>query len=126
MGTSEDFFPQAENMDLRELYDKVFVVGINSGPQDDGYMIVKSMHGPFTFEEMVGEVGRLWSEETMNSKVYVLEKDHKIKSKWLDSKTTDYIQAKYMDIIVAKLVFSENAEDFTCKATMLESLRTFI
>lgn len=115
--TSNIFIPQAETMDLRSLYDKVFIVGVSTGPRSDGLILAKTIHGPFNFEEMVGEVGRMWFEDQNNAKVYVLEKNHKIKSKWLDENTVDYIQCNYADIVLDKMLSSDD-KSYTCEAKM--------
>jgi hypothetical protein len=115
MSSSDGFVPQAESMDLRNLYDHQYVVAVSTGDRDDGKMLAKTMHGPYSFEEMISEVGRMWSDSQNNAKVYILEKDHRIKPRWLDAKTIDYIQAKYIDIIMDKILFSKE-ESFTCEA----------
>jgi hypothetical protein len=119
MSTAEGFVPQIETMDLRDLYDHVYIVAVSTGARDDGRLLAKTIHGPYSFDEMVGEVGRMWTESQDNAKVYILEKDHKKKPKWLDAKTIDYIQAKYVDIIMERMIGSAD-QDFTCAAGLVE------
>jgi hypothetical protein len=119
MSSSDGFVPQIESMDLRSLYDQIFIVAISTGARDDGRLLAKTIHGPYSFDEMVGEVGRMWNDSQDNAKVYVLEKDHKKKSKWLDAKTIDYIQAKYVDIIMERLIGSED-RSYTVEAGVVE------
>lgn len=118
--SSENFVPEAENMDMSSLHDKVFVVGVNSGAPDEGYMLVKTIHGPYNFYEMVGEVGRMWAEQQDNAKVYILEKDFSKRSRWLDAKTIEYIQSKYMDIIMEGVLSRNEDTPFTCEAGIVE------
>lgn len=119
MSSSDGFVPQIESMDLRSLYDHLFIVAISAGARDDGRLLAKTIHGPYSFDEMVGEVGRMWSDSQDNAKVYILEKDYKIKPKWLDAKTIDYIQAKYVDIIMERMIGSED-KPYTVAAGVVE------
>ena len=108
------FVPHAETMDLRSLYDKLFIVAVSTGARDDGRLLAKTIHGPYDFDEMVGEVGRMWTEEQNNAKVYILEKDRTVKPKWLDSDTVDYIQLRSADIVMDRLLCKD--QDYTCEA----------
>jgi len=116
--TNNVFIPQAETMDLRDLHDKIFIAAVSTGPRSDGMMMAKTVHGPFNFEEMVGEVGRMWAEDQNNAKVYILEKNFKVKSKWLDENTIDYIQCHYADIVLDRLLSSDD-KVYTCKAKIV-------
>jgi len=115
---NNSFLPQVEVMDLRDLYDKVFITAVSTGPRSDGRLLAKTIHGPYTFEEMVGEVGRMWSEDQNNAKVYILEKDNKAKSAWLDENTIDYMQLHYADIVIERILSNDDKE-YTCKARIL-------
>lgn len=108
MSSSDGFVPQAESMDLSELHDHTYVVAISTGARDDGRLLAKTMHGPYNFDEMIAEVGRMWAESQDNAKVYLLEKNPKNQSRWLDAKTIDYIQAKYVDIIMDRIISAES------------------
>ena len=124
MSTSNGFAPQAEEMDLSALYAHTYVVAVSTGDRDDGRLLAKTMHGPYGFDEMVGEVGRMWTDSQDNAKVYVLEKDPLKKSKWLDSKTVDYIQDKYMDIIMARIIGNDEPKKYTVQAGIVEETQT--
>lgn len=115
MEEKKPFIPQIEVMDLKELFDKTFIVAVSTGPRDDGRLLAKTIHGPYDFDEMVGEVGRMWSEEQNNAKVYILEKDSKKRSMWLDSDTIDYIQTHFADIVVERILVSQD-KTYTCVA----------
>lgn len=112
------FVPQIETMDLRCLYDKTFIVAVSTGARDDGRLLAKTIHGPYDFDEMVGEVNRMWSEDQNNAKVYILDKNPKNKPKWLDSNTIDYIQIRCADIIMDRILSKE--QDYTCEAGLLD------
>jgi hypothetical protein len=119
MSSSDGFVPQIESMDLRSLYDQAFIVAVSTGARDDGRLLAKTIHGPYSFDEMIGEVGRMWSDSQDNAKVYILDKDYKKKPKWLDAKTIDYIQAKYVDIIMERMIGSED-QPYTVAAGVIE------
>lgn len=117
--TSDGFVPQAESMDLTNLYDHTYIVAISTGARDDGRLLAKTIHGPYNFDEMVAEVGRMWAETQDNAKVYILEKDPRKNSKWLDAKTIDYIQAKYVDIVMDRIIGSQDKQ-YTVSAGVVE------
>ncbi len=106
--------PSVETMDLRSLYGELFIVAVSTGPRDDGRLLAKTIHGPFDFDEMVAEVGRMWAEDQNNAKVYILGKDVKKKPKWLDGDTIDYIQLRYVDIVMDRILAKDNF--YTCEA----------
>lgn len=118
MSSEKSFIPQIETMDLRSLYDQLFIVAVSTGPRNDGRLLAKTIHGPFDFDEMIGEVGRMWNEDQNNAKVYILDKDVRKKPRWLDCDTIDYIQLKYVDIVMDRILAKE--ENFTCEAGIRE------
>jgi hypothetical protein len=120
MSTSDGFVPHIEEMDLSKLYDRVFIVAVSTGPRDDGRMLTSTMHGPYDFDEMVGEVGRMWASDQNNAKVYSIEKDHSKRSKWLDAKTIDYIQEKYADILLFRIIGSDSDKKYTTEAGIVQ------
>jgi hypothetical protein len=111
----KEFIPQVEVMDLRNLYNKTFITAVSTGERNDGKLLAKTIHGPYSFEEMVGEVGRMWTEDQNNAKVYVLEKDSKKRSTWLDANTVDYIQVHFADIVLDRILSNDDKE-YTCEA----------
>lgn len=119
MSSSDGFVPQVESMDLRGLYEHTYIVAVSTGARDDGRLLAKTIHGPYSFDEMVGEVGRMWAESQDNAKVYILEKDSKKKPKWLDAKTIDYIQVHYVDIVMERMIGS-NDKTYTVSAGIVE------
>lgn len=116
---SEDFLPECEEMDLRPIMGFQFVVAISTGDRSDGKLLAKTLHGPYTFAEMVGEVGEMWHAEQNNAKVYILEKDRKIKPRWLDLNCIDYVQAKYATILMDCMLENFDEKQYTCVARTL-------
>ena len=112
----DTFLPEIEEMDLSELYENTFITAISTGAREDGRLLAKTIHGPYSFDEMVSEVGRMWQEQQNNSKIYILEKDPSLKPKWLDMRTTDYIQVRSADILMDRMLNGSMDKDFTCKA----------
>ena len=116
----DTFVGEFEEMDLSELYDKVFIVAINSGSRSDGKFICETMKGPYSFAEMVEVVSMAWNNEQHHLKVYALDNTEKGLSKWLDEPTIDFIEAKAADI-VTDIVLSGGCMDkkYTCRAGLL-------
>lgn len=121
--SDENFIAECEVMDLSELKDKTFVVGISQSDRSGPKFIASSMRGPYTFVEMCEEVGVMWGEHQHHSKVTILEKDRTKAAKFLDENTVDYIEAHYTDIVTEAMldgVFDET-KDYTCRAGVLET-----
>lgn len=117
--TANGFNPLAERMDLSRLLDKTFVVAVNRGHPDLSGLLVTSMHGPFSFDEMLGEVGRMHLGDE-DAKVVLLEKDVAAKVKWLDAKTIEYIQFNYADLIIERMLNEQFDKPYTCEAGLVE------
>jgi hypothetical protein len=67
---------------------------------------------------MVEQIGVTWQEHQHHAKAMILEKDMKVRPKFIDENTADYIECHYSDIIVEEMlngVFDEDKQ-FTCKA----------
>lgn len=118
--SSEDFNPLTEHMDLSKIHDKAFTVAVSTGPRDQGKFLCTTMHGPYSFDEMVQEVSRMWVEDQNNSKVYVLEKDSRKPCKWLDVNTTEYIQFRAADILLERMLQTFDDEAYTSEARIVE------
>jgi hypothetical protein len=114
--------PEIEEMDLEELHCLQFCVAINTGHRDDHLFLCKTIHGPYSFDDMVGEVSRMLNDDGNNAKVIVLDNNPKSRIKTLDCKTTEYIQFRAGDILMERLLCSQPKE-FTCKASILEEIQ---
>lgn len=122
VGDPATFLGETACMDLSELKDKTFVVSISSGARGEGKFICETLHGPYSFIEMIDEVAVMWKEHQHHAKVYVLSKDKHQPPQWLDECTCDYIEAKQVDIVTA--AFMEGILDppeYTCRAGLVSS-----
>lgn len=111
----KEFLPQLETMDLRSIHDETFVVAVSTGPRDESGLLGSTLKGPFDFGEMISEVGNMWKHDQNNAKVFILSKENK--ARWLDTDTIDYIQYKYADIIMNKIMGKE--EEYSCKVKII-------
>ena len=118
--TGDDFVGELETMDLSELKDKSFVVAVSTGDRNKCKFLSSTIRGPYSFEEMVEQVGTTWRQHQHHVKVTLLEKDPKKAAKFLDENTVDYIEAHYEDIIVESMLGGAFDKDFTCRANVVE------
>lgn len=117
VNTSEDFFAEAEKMDLSELKDKLYLVAVSTGDRNKSRFVSTTVRGPFNFPEMTEEVGKMWEEEQHHAKPIILSKDRKKALQTLDQNTVDYIECFYKDIIVECLLDGSLSKDgYTCRA----------
>jgi len=115
------FNPLTEHMDLSNLHSEVFTVAVSSGPRDKGRFICTTIHGPYSFDEMVQEVSRMWTEDQNNAKVYILNKDYKKACRWLDIDTTEYVQFRAADILLERMLQTFDSTEYTSKAKIIEN-----
>jgi hypothetical protein len=121
--SSDEFIAECEVMDLADLKDKSFVVGVSQADRNGPKFVSSTMRGPYSFVEMCEEVGVMWAEHQHHAKVTILEKDRNKASKFLDENTVDYIEAHYTDIVTEAMlegIFDEDKE-FTCRAGIVET-----
>lgn len=106
-----------EKMDLSELFDKSFMVAISTGSRDKPKFICSTLCGPLNFVEMVETVGTIYADKMLHAKVMLTKKEYNKAPEILDENTVDYIEAKYMDILMNALIKGNITEDgYTCKA----------
>ena len=110
---SEDFCAELTDgaMDFSKLMDQVFLVAVNTGSRNKPGLLASTMRGPFDFYEMVESVGTMWEREQHHAKVFVLTKDFKKSSSFLDEGTVDYIEARWEDIISTGILEAAIAGD---------------
>jgi hypothetical protein len=116
------FLAEAEVMDLAPIKEKMFAVAVGTGDPESVKFLCKTVHGPYSFVEMVQEVGEMWVQHQHHAKAVVLEKDPKARVVVLNANTIDYIEAHYNDIIMEEMLkgtFDPNKE-FTCVAGTVE------
>jgi len=118
----DDFVGELETMDLTELKDKLYMVGVSTGDRSKGQFLCSTIRGPFTFEEMCEGVGIMWKEEQHHAKVILCQKDRAAAPKLLDQNTVDYIEAHFQDIITESLLDGvfDDVKDYTCRAGLVE------
>lgn len=121
--SSDDFIAECEVMDLSDLKDKMFVVGVSQSDRSGPKFISSTMRGPYSFVEMCEEVGIMWAEHQHHAKVTILEKARDKASKFLDENTVDYIEAHFTDIVTEAMLDGvfDDVKDYTCKAGILET-----
>lgn len=119
----DDFIGELETMDLSSLKDKIFIVGMSTGDRNGPKMITSTIRGPLTFVEMVEQVGYAWQEHTQHAKAMILEKDVKVRPKFLDENTIDYIECHHSDIIVESMLDGvfDGEKEYTCQAGLNET-----
>jgi hypothetical protein len=120
--SGEDFIAECETMDLSELKDKSFLVAVSTGDRNKSKFLSTTVHGPYSFVEMVEEVGVMWQEHQHHAKVVITSKDRSKALKILDENTIDYIEANYTEIATEAMldgVFDDDRE-FTCRAGLIE------
>jgi hypothetical protein len=123
LGDPATFIGECEVMDLTELKDKLFIVAINSGDRGGNKFICETLHGPYNFVDMVEEAASMWKEYLHHPKIYVLNPDRKATPQFLDECTTDYIEAKHVDIITeAFLDGTLETPEYTCRAGLVDGI----
>lgn len=119
---TSEFLAEVEVMDLSALKDKLYVVAVSTGDPEKFGLLGSTVHGPYTFVEMVQEVGDMWATHQMHAKVIVLEKKMEAQTEMLDPNTVDYIECYHADIITEAMldgVFDADDKDFTCRAGLV-------
>lgn len=121
--SSDKFVAEFETMDLSPLYDKQFLVAVNTSDLNDVRGVMSTIRGAYDFLEMVEEVGQMWANHMHHAKVYCLEKDRKKTMLHLDAGTINYIEANYHDIITNKILDQEifGEGEATCVAGLQEA-----
>lgn len=116
----ENFLAEAEVMDLSSLYNETFLVAVNTGERNKSRFVSTTVRGPYTFIEMVQDVGDMWREEQHHAKVVVANKDRATANKTLDENTVDYIETHYIDIVTEAMLEGLLDKDYTCRAGLVE------
>jgi hypothetical protein len=121
--SSDEFVAEFETMDLSDLKDKVFLVAVSTGDRNKSKFLSTTAHGPYSFVEMVEEVGVMWNEHQHHAKVVILEKVRNKACKTLDENTVDYIEAHYTDIVTEAMLdgIFDDGKVYTCRAGIVDS-----
>lgn len=116
----KDFVGEFEKMNLDELRNGTFLVAIGQGDREKGRFMSSTVRGPYDYFEMIEEVGYMWSQEQHHAKVIFVNKDREKPNKFLDTNTTDYIEANWEDLAAEILLMDDEAE-YTCRAGINEN-----
>lgn len=116
-----EFMPEYEKMSFQGVKDATFAVAVSTGDRSSAKGLNSTLHGPYSFVEMVDLVHRIWTEKAVHAKPYIISKDFSVKTKWLDRNTVDYIEVHGPDI-ATQVAMEEllGSDDFTCKANAVE------
>ena len=122
VGNPETFIGEAEVMDLGALKGLMYMVAISTGDPTKCKYIQESLHGPYGFYEMVGEVDGMWRRCQHHAKVLITSKDMGKPPEFLDECTLDYLEAHAGSIITEGMLGGEDLNsDYTCKAGIFEA-----
>lgn len=91
-----EFHPNEIN--FYNLYDKLFVVMVSTGDRNTALALPSTMHGPYSFLEMIRVVAKMHQTHQHHAKVFIPATDEAVSAQWLDSGTTDYIECFYETI----------------------------
>ena len=118
---SKDFIAELHEgeMDLSELYDKSFIVGVNTGERDKCKMLCSTIKGPYDFSNMVERVGKMYTEHQHHAKVIILTTNENELNQFLDEDTTDYLEAHWENIVFEATFESQLTNNKTMKAKIL-------
>jgi hypothetical protein len=117
----EEFNPLTAVVDLTPYHDNQFLVAISTGDRDKGKFLCSTIRGPYSFDEMIGEVGDMNASDQNNAKVYILEKNRKKKAIFFDKNTTEYIQFNYQDILMDRMLGGAFDKKVTHQAGVIEA-----
>lgn len=114
---TDEFLAEVEVMDLTPIKDGLFVVAVGTGNPEGFNLLGSTLHGPYTFVEMVQEVGDMWSTHQHHAKVIKLDKNYTNETQMLDPNTIEYIEYYYTDIITEEMLGGAfDDKEFTCQA----------
>ena len=117
----DEFIAECETMCLDELKDEMFLVAVGTGDRNKSRFLSTTVHGPYSFIEMVEEVGIMYMEHQHHARVIICGKKRGEALKTLDENTTDYIECNYVNIVTeAMLGGAFDTAEFTCKAGIIE------
>jgi hypothetical protein len=98
-------------MDFSKIKDKQFIVAVSTGDRNKPKLLASTIRGPYSFADMVNQVGLMWEKHQHHAKVYMLETDPEKAVVFLDSGTIDYIEANYEDIAFYGALEEELCDD---------------
>ena len=120
----DNFLAEAEVMDLSKIKDKVFAVAVAQGDPNGVKYLCTTLHGPYSFTEMLQEVGETWNIHQHHAKVILMNKKQDERVEYLDENTVDYIECNYTDLIVEEMLGGAFDKEFTCQAGVVSEEET--
>ena len=129
---SEDFSAEldCDRMDFSNLHDEQFACMVSTGDRNDCKALCSTIHGPYSFFDMVSIVGKTWAEHQHHMKPFILNTKLREKAQWLDQGTVDYIEANYQQMILVgvfeKELFGDDEEgEVVLTAGVVEDEKNF-
>ena len=121
IGDPETFLGEFEEMDLSELVDdtSAFMVAQQTGEPKSPRYVPSTIRGPYTFYEMVEEVGQMWENEQVHAKVIYCERDRDLPLRWLDECTIDFIEARWQEILTEGFLSGSVEKEYDVRAGIL-------
>ena len=111
-----------EVMKLDELHDKTFMVAISTGDRNGHKFISSTIRGPYTFYQMIEEVGEMMASQQDHAKVIITSKKRDEPIQYLSGNTVDYIEANYVDLSAEQLFEDVPGDkEYTCRAEIKEA-----
>jgi hypothetical protein len=117
---SEEFLAEVEVMDLSHLKNSQFIVAVSTGDPKSFKLLASTIHGPYSFVEMLQEVGDLWATHQHHARVIILAKDVTSPVECLDENTVDYIECYYGDLIMEEMIDGAFSKEYTCQVGLLD------
>lgn len=113
-----------DQMDLSKLKDLTYVVAINTGDRNACKLLASSIRGPYDFHEMIEQVGSMFKHEQHHAKVTILTKDSDAPVMFLDSGTTDYIEAHWESMIFEDILEAAcTTPEYVCEAGFINEVK---
>jgi len=121
--SDDTFIAEFANMDLEPLKDHTYFVAVSNGDRNKCKFLNTTIRGPYSFLEMVQEVGFMYEEHQHHGKAIIAEKDRMKPVRHLDFKTLEYIEAHYQTIIAdgfLEEILGKSTAPFTHVAGIIE------
>jgi len=104
-----------DRMEFKDLWEKQFACMVSTGDRNECKALTSTIHGPYSFFDMVSVVGKTWSEKQHHMKPFILNTKLDTKAAWLDQGTVDYIEAHWEKMILVgvleKELFGDDDDD---------------
>lgn len=118
---TDSFLAENETMDLSPIKGESFLVAVSTGDRSKSKFLSTTVRGPYSYTEMLEEVGVMWKEHQHHAKVVILNKKRDARLKTLDENTVDYIESNYLDLITDAMLEGVFDKDYTCLVGVVET-----